>query len=94
MSGMYDALIVAHSWIRWAVLVLAVVAFARAATGRFTRRPWTPADDAAGRWLVISVDIQVLLGLVLVLLLQLVHDVGVARHGRRDGRQGDPLLGG
>ena len=65
MSGMYDALIVAHSWIRWVVLVLAMVAFARAATGRFTRRPWTPADDAAGRWFVISVDIQVLLGLVL-----------------------------
>jgi hypothetical protein len=40
-------------------------AFARAATGRFTRRPWTPADDATGRWFVISVDIQVLLGLLL-----------------------------
>ena len=41
------------------------MAFARAATGRFTHRPWTPADDAAGRWFVISVDIQVLLGLLL-----------------------------
>ena len=65
MSGMYDVLIVAHSWIRWVVLVLGIVAFARAATGRFTRRPWTPADEATGRWFVISVDMQVLLGLVL-----------------------------
>ena len=65
MSRMYDALILAHSWIRWAVLLLGIFALARAASGRFTRRPWTPADDAAGRWFVISVDLQVLIGLLL-----------------------------
>ena len=64
---MYDALILAHSWIRWVVLLLGAVAFVRAASGRFTRRPWTPTDDAASRWFVISVDIQVLIGLVLYL---------------------------
>ena len=62
---MYDVLIVAHSWIRWAVLLLGAYAFARSASGRLTQRPWTPVDDAAGRWFVISVDIQVLVGLVL-----------------------------
>ena len=65
MGGMYDVLIVAHSWIRWAVLLLGFYAFARSASGRFTQRPWTPVDDAAGRWFVISVDIQVLVGLLL-----------------------------
>ena len=65
MAGMYDALLVAHSWLRWIVLLLGVFAFARAAAGRFTRRPWTPTDDAAGRWFVISVDLQVLVGLIL-----------------------------
>ena len=49
MFGMYDALLVAHSWVRWAVLLLGLYAFVRAASGRFTRRPWTPADDAADR---------------------------------------------
>ena len=67
MGGMYDVLNIAHSWIRWAVLLLGFYAFARSASGRFTQRPWTPVDDAAGRWFVISVDIQVLLGLVLYL---------------------------
>ena len=62
---MYELLLLAHSWLRWVVLLLGIVAFARAAAGRFTRRPWTPADDAAGRWFVISVDLQVLIGLVL-----------------------------
>jgi len=67
MSGMYDVLIVVHSWLRWAVLFLGAYAFARSAAGRFTRRPWTPADDSAGRWFVISVDLQVLIGLLLYL---------------------------
>jgi hypothetical protein len=62
---MYDVLIVAHSWLRWVVLLLGVVAVARAAAGRFGRRPWTPADDAAGRWFVISIDLQALIGLLL-----------------------------
>lgn len=64
---MYDVLIVAHSWLRWIVLLLGVAAFARGAASRFTRRPWTPVDDAVGRWFVISVDTQVLVGLVLYL---------------------------
>lgn len=62
---MYDVLIVLHSWLRWAVLLLGIYAFARSAAGRFTQRPWTPADDAAGRWFVISVDLQVVIGLLL-----------------------------
>jgi hypothetical protein len=65
MSGMYDVLIVAHSWLRWIVLLLGAVAFARAASSRFTRRPWTPTDGIIGRWFVISVDLQVLIGLLL-----------------------------
>ena len=65
MGGMYDVLMIAHSWIRWAVLLLGIYAFARSASGRFTQRPWTPVDDAAGRWFVISVDVQVLIGLLL-----------------------------
>ena len=67
MSGMYDALLLVHSWLRWAVLLLGLYAFARAASSRFTRRPWTPADDAAGRSFVISVDLQVLFGLLIYL---------------------------
>jgi hypothetical protein len=62
---MYDALLLVHSWLRWAVLLFGIYAFARAASSRFTRRSWTPADDAAGRSFVISVDLQVLIGLLI-----------------------------
>ena len=65
MSGMYEALIVVHSWVRWVVLLAGIVAFVRGASGRLTRRDWKPADEAAGRWFAISVDVQVMLGLLL-----------------------------
>lgn len=64
---MYDALLLIHSWLRWLVLIAGAVAFIRALAGRFGRRSWTPADDAAGRWFVIAMDSQVLIGLVLYL---------------------------
>ena len=62
---MYEALLAVHSWLRWIVLLVGVYAFARAAAGRFSRRPWAPADEAASRWFVIAVDLQVVIGLLL-----------------------------
>ena len=64
---MYEALITIHSWLRWVVLVAAALALVRALAGRFGRRPWTAADDNAGRWFVIALDVQVLVGLLLYL---------------------------
>jgi hypothetical protein len=69
MAGMYEALVIAHSWLRWLVLITAIIAVTRAVAGRSARRPWQPADDAAGRWFVIALDVQVLIGLVLYLFL-------------------------
>ena len=68
-AAMYELLVIAHSWFRWVVLVSGIIAFARAVAGRFERRSWSPADDTASRLFVISVDIQVLVGLVLYLFL-------------------------
>ena len=62
---MYSAVLAAHSWVRWAIVVLAVVAVLRAITGWQNRRPWTKADERAGLLLVIAVDLQVVLGLLL-----------------------------
>ncbi|MEO5895240.1 MAG: hypothetical protein ABIS06_06030 [Vicinamibacterales bacterium] len=60
---MYTAVLIIHSWLRWAVLVVGLMAFLRAATAG--GRPWTPADDRATRWFTIVLDLQILLGLVL-----------------------------
>jgi hypothetical protein len=50
---------------RWAVVLLAVVAVLRAIGGWSQRKPWTRADDTVGRFATIATDIQVLLGLLL-----------------------------
>jgi hypothetical protein len=66
---MYTALLTVHSYLRWLVLLTALVAIARALTGTARRRPWTTADDAVARWFGISLDIQMLIGLILYFFL-------------------------
>ena len=66
---MYDVLLFAHSWLRWLVLLAALAAVARAVSGVSTRRPWTPVDERAGRWLTAALDLQMLLGLILYIVL-------------------------
>lgn len=60
---MYTAVLMMHSWLRWAVLIAGIIAIVRAATAK--GRPWTPTDDRAVRWFTVVLDVQVLLGLLL-----------------------------
>ena len=62
---MYDLVLLAHSWLRWLVLLAGLAAIARAVSGVNTRRPWTPLDDRGGMWFTASLDLQLLLGLLL-----------------------------
>ena len=80
---MYVALVYAHSWLRWLLLVAALYALVRAISGASSRRPWTPDDDRAGKWLVSLFDLQLLIGLVLYIGLSPVtqsafNDFGAA----------------
>jgi hypothetical protein len=76
---MYSAALILHSWIRWAVILAGLYAFARSVLGASRRSQWTPADDRAGFWFVTAVDFQMLLGLILYFFLspftaQALHD--------------------
>jgi hypothetical protein len=62
---MYSVLIIAHSWLRWIVLVAGLLTLVRAWSGRSSGRAWGPGDNSAGRWYTILFDIQVLIGLLL-----------------------------
>jgi hypothetical protein len=66
---MYVTLMLAHSFLRWLVLLAAVYALALAVGGARSRRPWTPADDQAGRMFVTMFDVQFLIGLILYVAL-------------------------
>src|SRR5690242_8782543 len=66
---LYGVVLLLHSWLRWAVVVLAVVVLTRAlATSRGARES-VPGDRKLGTALVAALDFQVLLGLLLYFVL-------------------------
>jgi hypothetical protein len=64
---MYSAGLALHSWIRWAVILLGMLAIARAVAARGGR--WTPAADRAGLLFTVAFDVQFIVGLVLYFVL-------------------------
>jgi hypothetical protein len=66
---MYAALLFVHSWLRWLVILFALVAVARACAGMASGRPWGRADELAGKLFVRTFDVQILLGLLLYFVL-------------------------
>jgi hypothetical protein len=76
---MYPLTLVLHSWLRWVVVVLGVIAVVRAIGGR--ARPWTPTDNTIVRLFGITVDIQFLLGLLLYAWLSPITRVAFADFG-------------
>ncbi len=62
---MYNAVLILHSFVRWLVIVIGIVAFVRAFRGLYGKEMWTPADDRVGMAFTMSMDVQVLLGLLL-----------------------------
>ena len=86
---MYSAVLIVHSWLRWVVIVAGLYAAARGLLGGSRHASWTPADDRAGFWFVMFLDLQLTIGLVLYLFLSpfasaALHDIG--------GAMKDPVL--
>ena len=65
---MYPLALGLHSWLRWVILILGVIAVVRALGGR-GGRPWTSTDDAVGKFFVIGLDVQFLVGILLYAFL-------------------------
>lgn len=59
--------LILHSWLRWVVVVLGVIAVARLFTSPPER--WTGAEARTVGWFTRALDVQVLLGLLLYLWL-------------------------
>jgi hypothetical protein len=62
---MFLTTLVLHSLLRWAVIVFGLLAVVRALRGWLGSRPWTPLDERAGKYFVLSLDVQTLVGLIL-----------------------------
>lgn len=66
---MYTVALLIHSWLRYAVLATGFIAVLGGVVGVSRKGQWTPADDRAGLWFIIAIDIQILLGLWLYFFL-------------------------
>jgi hypothetical protein len=78
---MYLWMLLLHSWLRWAVLGLVLLAVGRSIAGLSSRRAWLPADDRVIRLFGITLDVQVLVGLLLYFLLSPITKGAMAEFG-------------
>lgn len=67
--NIYNLALIGHSYVRWIVLLLALLVFVRALSGWWSGRVWTSLDEQIHVAFVGSVDLQFLLGLLLYLWL-------------------------
>ena len=77
---MFGTVLLLHSWLRWAVIVLGLLAVIRAFSG-MKGRGWQPADESLGRWFVIVLDVQFLLGLILYFVLSPITKAALSDFG-------------
>lgn len=66
---MYAFILAVHNILRWVVLILLILSLVRAFWGWFGRREWTSTDRKVGMFYSVSLDVQLLLGLILYFVL-------------------------
>ncbi len=82
---MYSFILSAHNILRWFVLIFAILAIIRAFMGWSGKRQWTGLDDKLGLGLTISLDTQVLLGLLLYFVFSPLTKVAFSDFGAAMG---------
>jgi hypothetical protein len=66
---LYSIVLTLHSFVRWVLVIVAVVAVVRAFAGWLGKKEWTALDSRLGVLLSSSADLQMLLGLILYIFL-------------------------
>lgn len=79
---MYASLLLVHSWARWLVLILLVVAIVNSIRGLAARASWIPNDNRISLWAVSATHLQFVLGLILYFISPVIQnafaDMGAA----------------
>lgn len=78
---MYAFLLALHNLLRWVVVLLALYLLVRTYWGLLSRRTYTSQDANAGRWFSISLDVQVLVGLILYFVVSPITRSALADFG-------------
>jgi hypothetical protein len=87
-AGMYNFALALHSLIRWIILLLGLLAIARAVSGFATGRAWTRADDRGLAFFIRALDLQVLIGLIIYFALSPITWEGMRHIGAAMGNVG------
>jgi len=66
---LFTIVLATHNIVRWIILVLGIIALFRAYRGWLGKQPWTSTDRKVGVFFGSALDVQLLLGIVLVILL-------------------------
>jgi hypothetical protein len=61
---MYTGLVHLHNFLRWVILLLLIVAIFRHLSGMTGKKAFTKGDRKTGTWLMISANVQFVLGLI------------------------------
>ncbi|MFZ1625147.1 MAG: hypothetical protein WAU48_10245 [Gammaproteobacteria bacterium] len=62
---MYSFMLNTHSYLRWAVVIIGIIAVVMAWAGVFSKARWTPQQVTLGRLATIAFDTQALVGVLL-----------------------------
>ena len=85
---MYPLILAVHNILRWVVLILLVLALVRAFWGWFGKREWTSTDRKIGMFYSVSLDVQLLLGLILYFILSPITTSAFSDFGAALARSG------
>lgn len=66
---MYAAVLAVHSWVRWALVLIAALACLRSAHALVRSRSYSVLDERVATWLMWLLNLQLFLGLALYVLL-------------------------
>jgi hypothetical protein len=66
---MYNFFLILHSWTRWLVIIMAIIAIYRAFAGWQNNKPFVKEDHIIGGVFIGLIHLQVLIGLILYFIL-------------------------
>ena len=85
---MYQIVLTIHNTVRWVILIAGAIAVIRAYMGWFGKRDWTETDRKIGLLFTISIDVQLLLGLLLFIFLSPITKAAFSAFGAVMGDAG------
>jgi hypothetical protein len=81
MDGLYPWVLTLHATLRWVVTIAGVLAAVRAVWGWVSKKEWAALDERLGSGFTVSMDVQVLLGVILYIFLSPLTQAGFQNFG-------------